>query len=643
MCGIAGILEYNKTPAGVGPACPEDALDGMVRQLQHRGPDDRGRVVLEFDGGTVSLGHRRLSILDPSAAGHQPMIDAATGHCVVHNGEVYNFKEIRALLSGTWRSESDTEVLLRAYAAWGRELLQHLRGMFAFALWDARKQSLLLARDRFGIKPLYYYAGDGFFLFASEVRALLASGLIPRALDPVALWDYLSYQSVPAPRTMIQGVRSLLPGGWLEVDAGGGISEGCYWNLLEEAAPHASLSPGKESSRRVRQLLDEAISLHLVSDVPVAAFLSGGIDSSAVVALMREAGTVPKTFSVVFSEKGYDEARFSRQVASTFGTDHTEIFLEQDDLLSQLPDSLAAMDQPTGDGINTYVISRAVRSAGLKVVLSGLGGDELFGGYPLFSRLGRSASSLRLLARAPTALRRGLGRAIELCGGSTVAAAKVSAVLQADGTLQSVLPLLRQVFSPSQRNDLVADKLRETVGARRDPYVKILGEAFGAAPHAELMSKISYAEARTYMHDVLLRDTDQMSMAHGLEVRVPLLDHKLAECVVGLPDACKRANGTPKRLLVESLDGLLPENVVRRPKQGFTLPFDLWMRGALRSYCEERLDRDRLRGRGILRADWVQAYWQGFLRGDRNTSWSRVWVLVVLEDWLERNGVVWGD
>ena len=351
----------------------------MTSHLAHRGPDDKGISSVSCNGGHLVLGHTRLAILDLTQAGHQPMFDPGTGNWITFNGEIYNYRELRARLSDQdrpWVSETDTEVILRAYSKWGLECLQHLRGMFAFAIWDRQRQVLILARDRLGIKPLYYYSHEGLFLFSSEVRSLLASGLVPRELDPVALHEYLAYQSVPAPRTMVKDVKALLPGTWMEVGVDGETRAQPYWDLLKDRDSEATEASLPEGRKRVEQLLQDSIALHLVSDVPVGVFLSGGIDSSALVALMRKAGIDPRTFSVAFSESNFDEARHARQVANHFGAEHTEIKLSEQDLLDQLPDALLAMDQPTGDGINTYVVSRAVRSAGVKVALSGLGGTS---------------------------------------------------------------------------------------------------------------------------------------------------------------------------------------------------------------------------------------------------------------------------
>ncbi len=640
MCGIAGILPLTDQPESGGVT---RALDVMVRHLAHRGPDDQGVVTIRKDFGQLGFGHTRLAILDLSPSGHQPMFDSQNDNCITFNGEIYNFKELRqkeSLASAEWKSQTDTETILKSYAHWGKDCVHHFRGMFAFAIWDAQTQELFLARDHLGIKPLFYYSDEKHFVFASEIRALLASGLVPRVLDPGGLWDYMAYQSVPAPSTLIKGVRALLPGSWLTVDLVGRTTEKTYWGILENASEEARDATETESRGRVRELLRESIGLNLVSDVPVAAFLSGGIDSSAVVALMKEAGQTAQTFSVVFTEKAYTEAQYAREVASQLHTDHTEILLTERNLLDQLLGALSAMDQPTGDGVNTYVVSRAVRAAGVKVSLSGLGGDELFGGYPSFARLKKLSKYLRVWGATPERLRAFAVDTAESMAGNSVTGSKAISLLRSDGTLASTYPVLRQVLSISQRRALLQEHWLRRVDGSHDPYTVLLRETFARNERSEAMSRISFAEARTYMHDVLLHDTDQMSMAHALEVRVPLLDSKLVEYVMGLPDAMKHSNGIPKRLLVESLGGLLPKQVVNRPKQGFTLPFDPWMRGALRPFCEARLSPERIGSRGIVKHPHVHKLWHDFLEGKTNVSWSRLWILVVLEEWLERNQIM---
>ncbi len=635
MCGIAGALD------SAGQIhCVHDDVARMVAALAHRGPDGSGLQVVSEAAPVVALGHTRLAIIDLSEAGRQPMCLRTPDNTlhVTFNGEIYNHAEIRRELGpDDWHSHSDTEVILRAYARWGTDCLQHFRGMFAFALWDSRRQELFLARDRLGIKPLYYSStpAAGRFTFASEVRALLASGRVARRLDPDGLLGYLTYQSAPGGATLIENVRMLPAGAWMRVAADGSLIQQRYWDLFDTPTRTQTRDATREQTA---SLLRESIALHLVSDVPVGVFLSGGIDSSALVALVRATGQTPQTFSIGFAERAYDETHFAEAVAREFDTQHTSIRLGEQQLIEQLPDAFDAMDQPTGDGINTYVVARAVREAGIKVALSGLGGDELFAGYPSFARLADSARWLRVWGRAPQSVKALVARGIETAGGSSIAATKRATLAASDGDLASLYAPLRQVLLPQQRTALLQATWAERSRVWADPYRAMLGTAFGNGHSQAVLGCVSYAEARTYMHDVLLRDTDQLAMAHALEVRVPLLDHMLAEYVVSVPDAYKRAHGTPKPLLVDSLDGCLPHAVTQRPKQGFTLPFATWMRGELRSYCEARLSPERLGTRGIFRPERLTATWEAFLDHRPQTSWSRVWTLVVLEEWLERNG-----
>jgi len=644
MCGIAGGVFWNGLIDGHKA---ESAVRAMVQAVAHRGPDGRG--VFASRGTTAGnrqpfavLGQARLAIIDVSDAGAQPMGGQGGSPCITYNGETYNYSAIKTRLEAggiSFVSRTDTEVVLRGYDVWGIDVLKQLRGIFACGLWDEQRLRLLIARDRLGVKPLYYFRGDGFLLFASEVRALLASGLVPRRLDVTALWQYLGCQSIPAPRTLVEGVRALEPAQWMTVGPTGQVEQGEYWSMLAAARDRKELSH-EEARRRVGDLLRDAVVANMVSDVPVGAFLSGGIDSSAVVALMREAGHTPRTFSVGFHEQAFDESRHAEVVAQRFSTDHTYVPLTGADLLEQLPHALSAMDQPTGDAVNTYVVSGAVRARGIKVALSGLGGDEIFGGYPSFARLTRVAELSRLWGRAPSALRTFAAHAVRALGRSSVQASKAAAVIESDGSISSMFPLTRQLLSTEQRLALIEPRTLELVTERADPYDRLLAEAYAEAPSADVFAQISFAETRTYMHDVLLRDTDQMSMAHALEVRVPLLDHLLVELVTSLPDSIKQPHGdTPKPLLVESLGSFLPESIVRRPKQGFTLPFDPWMRGPLRALCERRLGDNGLAGRGLMNAGAIQRLWQSFLGGGKDVSWSRLWALVVLDWWLDAHNV----
>ncbi len=642
MCGIAGGLFWH-------PRFTVDAVRDLGVRLQaairHRGPDGEGHWMPAHDAAPDRplplLVHSRLAIIDTSEGGRQPMRGTGLDTCITFNGEIYNFQSVRSQLEATghrFDSRSDTEVILRGHGAWGAKVLDRLRGMFAFAIWNPRERRLFLARDRFGIKPLYFASGEGWFLFASEVRAILASGLVPPTLDPEGLWHYLTYQAVPAPGTLISGVHLLEPGCALEVAAAVPPRRERYWDLATAAPERHGLSR-RECLDTTRSLLQEAVASHLVSDVPVGAFLSGGIDSSAVVALMREAGHAPRTFSVGFAEQRFDESEHAAHVARLVGAEHTSIRLDEPTLLAELPDALAAMDQPTGDGVNTYVVSRAVRETGITVALSGLGGDELFAGYPSFARLSRVATVAGVWGHVPDSLRRSAGALVARLGGQSVAVAKVASALASDGSTASLYPLTRQLFSIDQRRRLLSAPWAARFDSTPDPYVRLLTDAFARMNGAGCISQVSYAEARTYMHDVLLRDADQMSMAHALEVRVPLLDHTIAEFVLGLDDGQKRPGDTPKRLLVEAVGSALPSSIVHRPKQGFTLPFDPWMRGALRGFCEERLGPNGLSSRSFVNPGQVRHLWNAFQRFEPGVTWSRLWMLVALETWLERHGV----
>ncbi len=641
MCGIAGAVFWDPQQA---PEDPVGMVARMAAALGHRGPDGDGVVSCGGLGGDSSpiavFGHRRLAIIDLSDRARQPMAHVRRGLWLTYNGEIYNYRALRRELEAVGRvfeSDSDTEVILHGYDTWGRALLDRLRGMFAFAIWDRAARELTLVRDRLGIKPLYVAESAGQVLFASEVRALVASGLIARAIDPVALTEYLTYQTVPAPRTMVRDVRMLLPGHVVTARGRTPMEARPYWDLLDSRLAEGADTGPRESRARLGHLLSEAIAGHLVSDVPVGVFLSGGIDSSALVSLVSASGVVPRTFAVTFPGTPYDEGPYARLVATAFKTEHTEVPVRSADAVEGVEDALNGLDQPSGDGINTFLVARAVRSTGIKVALSGLGGDELFGGYPSFSRLDRLSGYATALKQSPAAARHVAAAVMKLVGRS-VSSSKAAALLETDGSVPEAFPILRQLFAPAERAALLAPRWRDA-GASADPYVELLQRAVDRRGDAELMTMISYAETRTYLHDLLLRDTDQMSMCHGLEVRVPFLDHPVVEYVMGLGDAVKRPAGVPKRLLIESLPSPLPDASTRRRKQGFELPLAEWMRTDLRGLCEKHLGPSGLAGSGLLEPQAVQRLWRAFLAADRRTSWSRPWALVALGAWLDRNGL----
>jgi asparagine synthase (glutamine-hydrolysing) len=624
MCGIVGILAQNAS-------VPADVLERATLSLAHRGPDDHGTVILRAVSPPVAvgLGNRRLSILDLSPLGHQPMEDPSTGNWIAYNGEIYNFKEVRTRLEkegDNFLSHSDTEVILKAYARWGDKFVSELRGMFAFAIWDAKKHRLFLARDPMGIKPLYYFKSDRYFLFSSEVRTLLGTGLVPRTLDPAGLLSYLTFGSVYDPLTLIDGVAAL-PAGHSLVWENGALHERQYWDLISEAT--RGPRDAKRAEEEVHALLDESVRMQLVSDVPVGVFLSGGIDSSALVGILARSGVRASTFSIVFREADYSEAEHSHAVAKHFKTDHHEITASQQDVLEMIPAALGAMDQPTMDGVNTYFVSQRARGAGVKVALSGLGGDEMFAGYSSFHTVPRMERFASRWAHVPGLVRRPLADAYSLLMPTNDQNRKLESLARDNGRLVHPYFLSRMLFTPGQSDGLLATQQAAA------PLHSSLRDAVGRAQSLDRVNRVSYLEARCYMLNTLLRDSDFMSMAHGLEVRVPLIDHRLAKRVLAMPGSSKLDPLTPKPVLVRALAGQLPNEIVHRPKRGFTLPFEHWLRQALRPEIQSTL-----RGlcgvlSGVMQQKNVWQVWDDFERG--RTSWTRPWSLYVLDRWCAQH------
>jgi asparagine synthase (glutamine-hydrolysing) len=634
MCGIFGIVARNAR-------IPDGVLERGTMSLAHRGPDDSGTILLRDsapDAVEIGLGNRRLAILDLSPLAHQPMHDADTGNWIVYNGEIYNFREIRAELEKTgtsFVSHSDTEVVLKAYARWGEQCLAKFRGMFAFALWDTHRHRLFIARDPMGIKPLYYAQAGSYFLFASEVRTLLGTGLVQPRIDPAGLVNYLTFGSAYDPLTLAEGIRALPPGHTLTWESGV-VSESSYWDLVDapEAAGQYSAESfagnEKQVVERLQSLLEEAVRLQIVSDVPVGVFLSGGIDSSALVSILSRGGVTPSTFSIVFREADFSEAQHSRAVAAKFHTDHHEISVSQADVLAAIPDALRAMDLPTMDGINTYFVSRETRRAGVKVALSGLGGDEVFAGYSSFRDVPRMERFAHFWKRVPRVVRGPVSSAFAALSAANDQNRKLASLARDNGWVLHPYFLSRMLFTPGQR-----DLLFRGAGGASERAAASQRDRLQRALPLDAVNRVSYLESRCYMLNTLLRDADGMSMSQGLEVRVPLIDHQLAKAVLALPGEWK-LNGTPKKLLVGALAGSLPDEIVHRPKRGFTLPFEHWMRQELRPEIEPVLEKKRISEGplgGLLDASQVEQIWGDFLGGE--TSWSRPWSLYVLQRWCE--------
>lgn len=627
MCGIIGIIT-NQSRATIS-----EPLQRGLRALAHRGPDDQGVEFIsdERDGLTVAFAQSRLAILDLSPAGHQPMRDDITGNWITYNGEVFNFRQAREKLIQRglrFQSESDTEVLLKGYGLLGDAAITDWRGMFAFGFWHARARQLTLLRDRLGIKPLYYFHDGQTLLFASELRALLATGLVPRRLSAAALDSYLAFGSVQQPLTIIENVYALLPGHKLNFKDGQ-LTTTPYWELRADAVPE----PVKDAAAlraEISALLHEAVRLRLVADVPVGVFLSGGIDSSAIVALLRRATKQEiKSFSVCFREQEFSEQSYAETVARQYQTQHTNVLLTEGEILAQLPHALRAMDQPSIDGINTYIVSQAAADAGLKVALSGLGGDEVFAGYRVFRTVARDEQLRAVAGAVPFGVRNAAAAALGAFA-SGQRASKLSALLRSEQFDEHSVRLHRQLFSPAQRRALQHAKLEHTT--EQTELAVWTERQLALCAQADPINQASALELGGYLGNTLLRDTDAMSMAHSLEVRVPLLDHLLVERMLTIPGAFKLRAEQPKWLLTNAAPDL-PREIIDRPKRGFELPFKVWLQGKLRTEAEAVLQSSRLTS--LLHAPEMQTIWRGFLAG--NISWSRVWSFYVLGQWLEVN------
>lgn len=631
MCGIFGLVGRADRELG----------ERVVRAIDHRGPDDSG-VWVDSTDTPVTLVNTRLAIIDLSPGGHMPMMYADRGMAITYNGEVYNFAEIRAELEKRghqFSSQSDTEVILKAYSQWGDDCVHRFRGMFAFLIWDASRQRLFAARDRLGIKPLYWSETDSGLVLASEIKAILSSGLINPVLDFHALHHFLTFYAVPPPHTILQGVNVLLPGHYLIWDKGT-VTVRQYWDvpMVDNGDLMSASDDVVEIRRELRRLLEESIRLRMIADVPVGAFLSGGVDSSAVVALMtRLSGERLRTFSIGFHAEGkqMDERRFADIIAHRYDTEHDEVVISGRDVANQLPDFVRAMDQPTGDGLNTYMVSHAA-SKHVKVALSGIGGDELFAGYRQYRYLLQGERAGRLWQRLP-----GLGKAAarttlrylaQVSGREALA--DLPGWLEA-GFLSRYLRT-RTLFSEDAKEFLYQDdlaKCRYGIAPSIDSLRPYLVES-----ESDPIVKVTRMELKSYLAHMLLRDTDALSMAHSLEVRVPLIDHKLVEFATRIPAHLKLGHsligslyGRTKLVLTDALSDVLPEEISRRRKQGFDMPVGSWLRRELQPVVAESLSRESVKRRGLFDPDVVMG-----LRSDCEAGrgpYMRIWALLMLELW----------
>lgn len=642
MCGIAGLIRWNdasRAAAAAGGASDDASIvERMCDALQHRGPDGWGIA----SDGFATLGHRRLSIVD-LAGGAQPMRTPDARWSITFNGEIFNHLDLRRDLARrgvAFTTSSDTETLLHATARWERDVPSHLNGMFAFAAWDATERRALLVRDRTGQKPLYWARlDDGSLLFASELKAILASGLVAPVLDPVAIAQYLTYEYVPWPRSAIAGVQKLPPGHRLVADAAGVRVERWYQLPFQAEPPHPTRSAG-EWATELRETLARSVERRLMADVPLGVFLSGGIDSTSIVAMMRRVrppGTID-TFSIAFEESSFDESRWARMAAEHYGTRHHVETFSAERMLAELDGVLAHMDEPFADPslLPTTLLSAFTRRH-VTVALGGDGGDELFLGYETF----RADTAARAWRRVPAPLRDAIGAAAERL---PVRHTNFSL----DFVVRSFLrgadagDAFRHVrwlssFLPHGPDDPLVPSLREQV-----PEVAVwgvMGEAWLACPDPDPLQRLSHAYLTTYMAEDILTKVDRASMQHSLEVRSPFLDPEMLSLAARMPASLKLRHGVSgKWILKEAMRGEVPDAILDRSKKGFGIPVGAWLSGPLRPLVDRLLDPGRVEAGGLLSADVVARLVAAHHAGRANHR-KPLWTLLMLQSWIERHDV----
>jgi len=629
----------------------------MVSAMRHRGPDDSG----VFQGGGVTLGMARLAIIDVTPSGHQPMTNPDGSIHIVYNGETYNFQSEREALRRkgySFNSTSDTEVVLRMYEHYGDDFLNRMRGMFALALFDRRngigRERLLLARDQLGIKPLLYARAGSRFLFASEIKSLLASGLLERNIDPEAVRLLLTHGSIPQPRTILAGVRMLLPGHRLIVERGTERIER-YWKMETGRRGDLGNRPYEELVREVRSALEESVRLQMISDVPLGAFLSGGVDSSLLVAMMcRMSSHRVKTFSVGFGAEGahMDETEDADRIANFIGTDHRRVHITGKDVRDRISHIASSLDQPSVDGVNSYFVSLAARQ-GVTVAISGTGGDELFAGYPWFLSMADASESDRKHPASAS-----VKKAVAAFSGYPIfdswMAGSFGKRIEKRRSRAGFLPRYArcyQIFGTIGAAKLLSSALRNTARVGREPAMDILGDEL---PQCGPVERVTALTLRGYTQNQLLRDIDAVSMAHSLEVRVPFLDTALVDLALSIPSDVKLGNPPPggpwvagsyratgaKRILVDAGRGLLPDGIDLQVKRGFGMPFDAWLNGPLKDVLEDALSPTAVKARGLFDFEETRRLKEEFLRG--RSDWAKPWLLMMTELWcrelLDRPG-----
>lgn len=651
MCGICGIYEYGQNRPGVDAELVERMRDTM----SHRGPDDAGVYVTE--DRRIGLGNRRLAIVDLSPAGHNPMPNEDGRVWITFNGEIYNHESLRPALEAKghrYRSRTDTETIIHLYEERGLDFVQELEGDFAIALWDENTKRLVLARDRIGVKPLYYTVSDGRLIFASEIKAILEHPDVPRDVDEEALYHYLTFLTTPAPQTLFAGIQKLPAGCMLTCDARGDVKVTRYWDAIS-ARLDPALKDEQAIAEELRRLLSESIEKRMMSDVPFGVFLSGGIDSTANVALMSRLMSQPvRTFTVGFRDNpAYNEIEEARSAAKEFGTDHHEVMISQQELLDFLPDLIFHQDEPIADPVCVplYYVSKLARETGTKVVQVGEGSDELFCGYPDYaSYLDLHDRLWRHLSRLPAPLRRSM--------------ASVGGALHRTG-LTRLLPkgrkmlpdLLRRlgdgeelfwsgtfVFDEVHKQQLLTAEARSRLGGNRGSNNNLssysvvradLDRLLASKPDADQLDRMIYQELKLRLAELLLMRVDKMTMATSVEARVPFLDHKLVEFAMSIPSQLKYHEGETKYILKRALKGIIPDRVLQRPKRGFGVPINEWMLDKLGGFVENAIFNSALRRRELFDYSFVRRLLNEHRSGRTNYAFF-LWSLLNLSLWYDQ-------
>ena len=648
MCGIFGVLSSNL------PNNVNSLMNNALSTLRHRGPNDSG-VWSDLSSGVV-LGHTRLSILDLTVAGHQPMVSLSGRYIIIFNGEIYNHQSLRKELQKIknefiWKGGSDTETLLACFDTWGVEkTFKKIVGMFAIALWDVKKRKLILSRDRFGEKPLYYGYSSGLFVFSSELKAIKAMPNFHGEINRDALSNYLRYLYVPTPQCIFNGLSKLEAGTWIEISLNQVGNHQLpdpkvYWSALEQAIigenSPIEFSSDEEAINKLDYLLSSSIKGQMLSDVPLGAFLSGGVDSSTIVALMQSQSKFPvQTFSIGFDEKGFNEAQYAKSVAKHLGTNHTELYVQSQDAIDVIPSLSEIYDEPFADAsqIPTYLVSKLAKSS-VTVALSGDGGDELFGGY---NRYFFANGPWKKIEYIPLVLRKYLARAIV-----SVSPSKWDSLYR---IIQSILPAYynrNQVGSKIHKVASIVGCSNEeelyhrltqlcnpsdfVLGLNNEP---LLNTSWSKISHP--VSQMMVADATNYLVDDILVKVDRAAMSVSLETRVPLLDHRIYEFASQLPYNYKFRNGTGKWILKELLYHYVPKTLIDRPKMGFGIPIDEWLRGPLREWGSDLLNPARLKNEGYLNHIAINKKWDNHMSGSENHGLF-LWGVLMFESWLEEN------